>query len=68
MSGQTWSHPGLAVALGPERDNPIYTPEPKPFSERAPWLVYVILAAASLALAAILANLLHTAERRAPAV
>ena len=38
------------LALGPERDNPAYRPRPKPFSERSPWLVYVVLAAAGLVL------------------
>jgi hypothetical protein len=51
------SRPLIRLALGPQRDNPVYQPEPKPFSERAPWLVYVFLAAASLALAAILLSL-----------
>lgn len=45
--------------LGPQRANPIYRPEPKPFSERSPWLIYVVLAAASLALAAILLSLVR---------
>lgn len=50
--------PGLSrIPLGPQRENPIYRPEPKPFSERSPWLVYVVLGAASLVLAAILINL-----------
>jgi hypothetical protein len=40
-----------------QRDNPIYSPEPKPFSERSPWLIYVVLSAASLGLAAVLVNL-----------
>lgn len=45
------------ITLGPQRENPIYRPEPKPFSERSPWLVYVVLGAASVVLAAILVNL-----------
>jgi hypothetical protein len=45
-----------------QRDNPIYRPEPKPFSERSPWLIYVVLAAASLALAAVLMNLARAAK------
>jgi len=45
------------LSLGPQRDNPAFRPEPKPFSERSPWLVYVVLAAAGIVLAAILANL-----------
>jgi hypothetical protein len=58
----------LRLSLGMQRENPIYSPEPKPLSERAPWLAYVVLAAASLVLAAILINLVRTSERRAPAV
>jgi hypothetical protein len=52
----------LRVVLGPQRSNPIYRPEPKPFSERAPWVIYAVLAAASLALAAILLNLARAAK------
>ena len=52
----------LRLTLLAQRDNPIYRPEPKPFSERAPWLIYVVLAAASLALAAILVNLARAAQ------
>ena len=48
--------------LSPQRANPIYRPEPKPFSERSPWLIYVVLAAASLALAGILLSLAHAAK------
>jgi hypothetical protein len=58
----------LRLSLGLQRENPIYSPEPKPFSERSPWLAYVVLAAASLILAAILINLVRTSERKAPAV
>ena len=50
------------LAGSPQRDNPIYRPEPKPFSERAPWLIYLVLAGASLALAAILVNLARAAK------
>jgi hypothetical protein len=45
------------LTLGPQRENPAYRPEPKPFSERSPWLVYVVLAAAGIVLAAILVSL-----------
>jgi hypothetical protein len=48
--------------LSPQRANPTYRPESKPFSERSPWLIYVVLAAASLALAAILLSLAHAAK------
>jgi hypothetical protein len=49
-------------SLSPQRANPIYRPEPKPFSERSPWLIYVVLAAASLALATILLSLARAAK------
>jgi hypothetical protein len=48
---------------GPERANPAYRPEPKPLSEREPWLVYVVLICACAALAAILLNLAKTSAR-----
>jgi hypothetical protein len=37
--------------------NPSYHPAPKPWTERWPWLIYVVLGAGSLALVAILAIL-----------
>jgi hypothetical protein len=49
------------LMLGPQRDNPAYRPEPKPFSERSPWLVYVVLAAAGIVLAAIPVSLASAA-------
>jgi hypothetical protein len=52
----------VRLALSAQLPNPIYSPEPKPFSERAPWLIYVVLAAASLALAAILLSLARAAR------
>jgi len=55
------------LALGPQRDNPNYTPEPRPFSERAPWVVYVVLVVACLALAAILLSLVR-ASGEAPQI
>ena len=50
-------------SLGPERANPIYHPEPKPWSERSPWLVYLVLTGACAALAAILLNLAKASAR-----
>jgi hypothetical protein len=38
-------------------ENPVYRPTPKPWTERWPWLVYVVLGAASLVLLAILVML-----------
>jgi hypothetical protein len=55
------------LMLGPQRDNPAYRAEPKPFSERSPWLVYVVLAAAGIVLAAILASLARASAASAPA-
>lgn len=49
----------MRLALGPQRDNPVYRPEPLPFTERSPWLVYIVLGAASLALAVILLSLVR---------
>jgi hypothetical protein len=58
--------PPVRLNLLGERDNPIYRPEPKPFSERSPWLVYIVLAGASMALATILLNLARVSAKRAP--
>ena len=49
--------PATRVGLGSQRDNPVYRPEPKALSERAPWLIYIVLAAAGVVLAAILWSL-----------
>jgi hypothetical protein len=38
-------------------NNPDYRPEPLPLTERIPWLIYVVLAASSVALALILISL-----------
>lgn len=51
------------LMLGPERTNPAYRPEPKPLSERSPWLVYLVLIAACAALAAILLSLAKASAR-----
>jgi hypothetical protein len=45
--------------------NPIYRPIPKPWTERFPWAVYVILSAACLVLASILGLLAKDAVARA---
>ena len=58
---------GANVTLGTEVPNPQYRPEPKPLSERAPWLVYVVLIGACATLAAILLNLARSAGANAPA-
>jgi hypothetical protein len=40
-----------------------YKPEPKPFTERVPWLIYLVLAVSSIALAFVLFSLARTATR-----
>jgi uncharacterized protein DUF3999 len=40
-----------------------YKPEARPLTERAPWLIYIVLAASSIALAFILLSLARTAIR-----
>ncbi len=52
----------VRLSLSPQGANAIYRPEPKPFSERSPWVIYVVLAAASLALATILLSLARIAR------
>jgi hypothetical protein len=49
--------------LGNVSANREYKPEPKPLTERAPWLIYVVLAVSSLALAFVLLSLARTATR-----
>ena len=50
-------------SLGPVLSNREYRPEPKPLTERVPWLIYVVLAASSIALGFILFSLARTATR-----
>ena len=52
--------------VGAAVSNPDYKPEPLPLTERIPWLIYVVLAASSLALAIILISLARTALRTEP--
>lgn len=49
--------------LGDVLPNREYRPEPKPLTERVPWLIYVVLAASSVALAFVLLSLARTATR-----
>jgi Protein of unknown function (DUF3999) len=55
--------PAVRLALGAQQENPVYRPESKPLSERSPWLVYFVLTAASLALAAILLSLAKVSRK-----
>ena len=43
--------------LGSVQPNPTFHPEPKPFTERVPWLIYGVLAISSIVLALILISL-----------
>ena len=52
-------HSNLNI-VQPNRD---YKPEPKPLTERVPWLIYLVLAASSIALAFVLFSLARTATQ-----
>ncbi len=54
--------PQATFFLEPERKNPDYRAPEKPFTERAPWAVYLVLAAACLGLFAVLRNLVKAAD------
>jgi hypothetical protein len=56
----------LHSRLGDVLANRDYKPEPKPLTERVPWLIYVVLAASSIALAFMLLSLARTATRLNP--
>jgi hypothetical protein len=58
--------PPLRLSLAPRQANPDYQPPPKPWTERWPWLVYVVLGAASVVLLAILGMLAFEALARVP--
>ena len=50
-------------SLGAVSANQDYKPEPKPLTERVPWLIYLVLAASSIVLAYVLLSLARTATR-----
>ena len=56
----------VRAEVGAVASNPDYKPEPLPLTERIPWLIHIVLAASSLALALILINLARTTLRTAP--
>jgi hypothetical protein len=65
--------PPERLAPGAIHDNPTYRPEPKPLTERWPWLIYVILGAICAVLGGIIVDLARAAirlddERRAVTV
>ena len=52
------------AAIGPPTANPTYRPEPKPWTDRWPWAIYVVLGTASLVLLALLGLLAREAVSR----
>lgn len=62
LSGQLSKTP-LRTTVDGAVTNPDYKPEPLPLTERVPWLIYVVLAASSVALAMILISLARTTLR-----
>ena len=50
--------------LGPQRANPYYVPEPVPVTERWPWMIYVVLSAVSVVLAAVILSVARTTISR----
>jgi len=58
--------PPARSAVGAAINNPDYEPEPLPLTERIPWLIYLVLAASSIALAMILISLARTTLRTKP--
>lgn len=61
LSNQTMLS-GVTVAF----ENREYKPEPLPLTERVPWLIYLVLAASSIALGFILFSLARTATKLKP--
>lgn len=53
--------PPRRAALGAVTPNPDFTPPPKPWSERWPWLIYVVLGAASAVLALVIVSVARRA-------
>lgn len=53
----------IHATIGDVANNREYKPEPLPFTERVPWLIYLVLAASSIALGFILFSLARTATR-----
>ncbi len=54
------------LSVGDALANREYKPEPLPLTERVPWLIYMVLAASSIALGFILFSLARTATRLKP--
>lgn len=56
--------PPERLTLGPREENPEFVPPPLPLTERLPWLIYAVLGAVSVALAAMIVSLGRTAVAR----
>jgi hypothetical protein len=56
----------VRTEVGVVANNPDYRPEPLPLTERIPWLIYVVLAVSSIALAIILMSLARKTLRTEP--
>ena len=65
LKSKVSSEPGHST-FGDVNANPEYKPEPRPLTERVPWLIYIVLAISSIALAFILLSLARTAMRGGP--
>ena len=59
--------PVVATAAGPLTSNPDYRPAPLPFTERVPWLIYIVLTASSVALGLILFSLARNVRNQGSA-
>jgi hypothetical protein len=59
----TLAPPPQRLELGPQIHNPNYAPPPPPLSERAPWLIYVVLSAACGVVALIVLDVARKAIR-----
>ena len=55
--------PAIPVVVGSFVANPNYSPPPLPFTERLPWLIYLVLTISSVALALILFSLARATMR-----
>lgn len=54
----------IRAIIGPTELNPNYLAPPKPFNERYPWFIYLVLSGVSIALAAVVLNLSKAAIAR----
>ena len=62
LHSKPFSEPAQST-FGYVNENPQYQPEPRPLTERVPWLIYIVLAISSIALAFILFSLARSAMR-----